>query len=195
MLSAEDLSYYSFKAITTFGTSSDFKHFLPRICELIASGPYPKNIEIVLSRKLWTADFANWPEPERSAVEQFLLALWDDTLRRWPALNQADTVLHSLASIRTSLTTPLDTWSALMRTERNARLHLANWLCYGPGWSDPPVFWNDFPGAWNEILDWLGSSPTSAAVDVAFVEWSKTPEGEHWGYRRDEYRATCPRVS
>lgn len=36
-LSSSDLSRYSFKAMTTWGDKNDFRHFLPRIFELVVS--------------------------------------------------------------------------------------------------------------------------------------------------------------
>ena len=38
-LDGDDLSRYAFKAMTTWGDTDDFKHYLPRIFELLATTP------------------------------------------------------------------------------------------------------------------------------------------------------------
>ena len=35
-LTADDLNHFAFNAMTTWGTVKDFKHFLPRLLELLA---------------------------------------------------------------------------------------------------------------------------------------------------------------
>ncbi len=77
-LTAEDLSRYAFKALTTWGTENDFKHFLPRLLEL-AADPYDLSGEIdveVLFGKLSYAKWRNWPLEEQQAVGLYFSALW-----------------------------------------------------------------------------------------------------------------------
>jgi len=63
------LSRYFMAAMTTWGTVSDFKHFLPRICSLIyRSG----SSDVWLLRdKLAYAGFLEWPDAEKQAVVDF----------------------------------------------------------------------------------------------------------------------------
>jgi len=76
-LTAEDLSRYAFKALTTWGTKNDFKHFLPRLFELV---PEPEGItwELdieVLFGKLRYGKWETWPEGEQKAIRRYLVSL------------------------------------------------------------------------------------------------------------------------
>ncbi len=104
-LSWADLKVYSAKALTTFGTERDFKHFLPRLLELSATQPgeAPFGLEMTLG-KLVYAKWDLWPERERAVVKQYADALgmaladptnaagWDD----W----EREEVAAGLAAIR-----------------------------------------------------------------------------------------------
>ena len=85
VLSGDDLSRYAQKAITTLGSEVDLKHFLPRLLELAAleGNIGSTNLEIAMG-KLVLAEFPRWPEVEKTAVEQFLRALWRQTIGRFP---------------------------------------------------------------------------------------------------------------
>lgn len=180
-LTADELSYYSFKAITTFGKVRDYKHFLPRLCELIATESYPHNTEIVLAGKLEYANFINWPDNERAAVEQYLYALWDDLLHHWPYHTQVDDVLCNIALILGSPAGALDSWSALLPTQRSARLHLADWLSGGPGSENqPPPFWAEAGDGWAQVVAWQKSPAVASVMESALVEWADTDEGAKW---------------
>ncbi len=180
-LSADDLSSYAFKAMTTIGTVKEWKHFLPRICELIAAGPFPKNIEIVLAGKLEYAEIGSWPAGERDAVERYLRALWSDLLHNWPHHEQPDSVLCCFARGAGSLAEAIGTWSALLPNEKNARLHLAAWLKWGPANEDtPPPFWEEAEQAWAMVVAWLRSPAVEAVRESALAEWAETAEGAEW---------------
>lgn len=75
-LSGEDLSRYAFKAMTTWGTEDNFKHFLPRIFDLLASGGLQTD-EFVVLGKLEYAGWKNWTETEQQAIRALLLAWWE----------------------------------------------------------------------------------------------------------------------
>jgi len=77
-LTAEDLSRYAFKALTTWGTKNDFKHFLPRLLELVTEKDGIANeIDLaVLFGKLEYAHWNTWPARERAAVRRYLTVLW-----------------------------------------------------------------------------------------------------------------------
>jgi hypothetical protein len=76
-LNEEDLSKYAFKAMTTWGDLADFKHFLPRIFELLTTTNFPVDNQIVLG-KLEYGNWHEWPEAEIASIRQFLLAWWSD---------------------------------------------------------------------------------------------------------------------
>jgi hypothetical protein len=72
----EDLSFYAGKALTTFGDEEDFKHFLPRMFELMSEGKAVCVFgEEILIGKLECANWLEWNTVEQSAVEEFLIEL------------------------------------------------------------------------------------------------------------------------
>src|SRR5215471_10710000 len=68
-LTAEDLHSYAFAAMTTMGDVDDFRHFLPRILELLKDDGFLASVdrEVVLS-KLRYGHWGTWVEEEQSAV-------------------------------------------------------------------------------------------------------------------------------
>jgi|GEM_PF-2443498 len=75
-LSEDDLSLYAGKAITTWGSATDYKHFLPRILELTAELKQPYEIDIAFG-KMEMADWKNWSSEEHSLLNEYLIALWE----------------------------------------------------------------------------------------------------------------------
>ncbi|MBB4807711.1 hypothetical protein HNP38_003027 [Chryseobacterium defluvii] len=82
-LDGEDLSRYSFKAMTTWGSVDDFRHFLPRIFELLATGNLVVS-EFVILGKLEYGDWQSWPDNERAAIIGFLYGWWKNSLESKP---------------------------------------------------------------------------------------------------------------
>ncbi len=78
-MESEDISHYSFKAMTTWGDVEDFKHFLPRLLELSATTGLAYGYEVVLG-KLEYAKWNEWEETEKDAIRAFLLAWWTESL-------------------------------------------------------------------------------------------------------------------
>lgn len=80
------LDHYTFKAMTTWGDVDDFRHFLPRILELLGtSGGFSNDAPDVLS-KLTYGNWRSWPAREQHAIEAFIVA-WGRVLlshRRGP---------------------------------------------------------------------------------------------------------------
>lgn len=74
-LEDEDLSYYAFKAMTTFGDLEDFKHYLPRIFELTAKGKLMVDTFVILG-KLEYGKWTSWKEDEIEIINKFLTAWW-----------------------------------------------------------------------------------------------------------------------
>lgn len=74
-LEDDDISYYAFKAMTTFGDLEDFKHYLPRIFELAAKRELIVDTFVILG-KLEFGEWWNWDEKERKSINNFLLAWW-----------------------------------------------------------------------------------------------------------------------
>jgi hypothetical protein len=78
-LNQDDLSRFTGKAITTWGSVNDYKHFLPRIFELTAELKTPYEIWIAFD-KLTLAEWNNWTENEHKVIQEFMIALWESIL-------------------------------------------------------------------------------------------------------------------
>jgi hypothetical protein len=77
-LSAGELSLYYMKAMTTWGEVDDFKHFLPRFFELMATNE--SSLEVfILFDKLEYGNWSTWGLSEREAIKSFLVACWVDS--------------------------------------------------------------------------------------------------------------------
>ncbi|WP_019947144.1 hypothetical protein [Hymenobacter aerophilus] len=78
-LTEEDLRIFYFKALTTWGNLSDFRHFLPRILELLTtfSGDWE---EWVALNKLNYGHWQTWSEAVQKAMRRYLRALWHEVL-------------------------------------------------------------------------------------------------------------------
>jgi hypothetical protein len=81
-LTEEQLSLFSLKAMTTWGTEQDFKHFLPRLLELAYIDPLEMNWLEALFGKLKLAGWEDWSARERQAIESYLSHWWTATLAR-----------------------------------------------------------------------------------------------------------------
>lgn len=72
-----ELGFYAFKALSTFGTVADFKHFLPRIAELLTQGEPLGAADVgVIATKLARAGCTTWPDDERDALRGWSALLW-----------------------------------------------------------------------------------------------------------------------
>ena len=75
-LMPEDLSRYAAKALTTWGGEDDYRHFLPRMFEIVSFEGFSwPHAEVVLGR-LNDARWHAWPLDEQEAVTAYLGALW-----------------------------------------------------------------------------------------------------------------------
>lgn len=76
-LEGDDLSRYAFKAMTTWGDTDDFKHYLPRIFELLSTTDFIVDTFVVLG-KLDYGKWTTWATEEQKVIKDFLLAWWTD---------------------------------------------------------------------------------------------------------------------
>lgn len=78
-LNDDDLGYFMRKAITTFGNQNDYKHFLPRILELLDSNDNLID-DFLTFEKLKYSNWKSWTNEEIKAIENYFIALWIDVL-------------------------------------------------------------------------------------------------------------------
>lgn len=93
-LDGYDLERFTWKAMSTWGDEDDFKHFLPRILELLSDAQERRDLPFlfVIFGKL---DYCKeWTEQEREAVTNYLLALWRWILAGHPG-HEEDSLIAS----------------------------------------------------------------------------------------------------
>src|SRR5215813_5654250 len=101
-LDAEDLKQYAFDALYTWGNEHDFKHFLPRLLELLVTMKDP-GLDLVdpeaLFRKLPYASWRSWAQSERSSLSAFMRAMWQAALNTEPEGLEWDGVSQWLCAL------------------------------------------------------------------------------------------------
>ena len=86
-IEAETLRRYMRKAMVEWGDEHDFKHFLPRFLELLASRDSSLKIKFLL-KKLKRAHWQDWPEDEKAAIRHYWIMVWQFILEceeGWPS--------------------------------------------------------------------------------------------------------------
>ncbi|PID88036.1 MAG: hypothetical protein CSB06_02095 [Bacteroidia bacterium] len=102
-LEDEDLSYYAFKAMTTFGDLNDFKHFLPRIFELTARRILTVDTFVILG-KLNYGEWKTWSKDEIESINTFLKTWWKNDINKGDFFDveimiEVNKLLHDLPSM------------------------------------------------------------------------------------------------
>lgn len=193
-LTSQDLSVYSWKAMTTWGSVEDFKHFLPRLLELMT--PWEENgiggfDPMMIGHKLSYAQWTKWPEREQSAVHDFYLALWsleimNTSLSRGRSLQLLSTIAHAEAS----LTEFIEQWESDMDDpvlSFNATMQLAN--SFGdhcsPGLDCFKVL-NDLYERLEvqneQVANWIYSDNMLQRMEDAYFCWADEPNAERFSH-------------
>jgi len=107
-LEPRDVQAYARHALTTWGDDREFRHYLPRLFELLTVDSHWADIELLIGKL--HPEWTSWPGEERSAVLRFFDALWDWALESYPATISAREVLRGLAAVGVELTPFLDRW-------------------------------------------------------------------------------------
>jgi hypothetical protein len=198
-LSWRELAKFGWKTMTTWGSVDDFRHFLPRILELVAieldpalappDGPagalyhWPDDFEPLFA-KLGYGKWLTWPSDERDAIRAYLLALWRRLLASYPASSlSAETMLRCLYVIGEDPTPYLDSWQA--DTRLAALRHLAL-LVSDTDWMIGPAY----TGA---VQRWLWEPRTRATLeDAFFAQADRPPIAEEFSRAVDHLALASP---
>jgi hypothetical protein len=124
-LDEDNLSRFTGKAITSWGDTNDYKHFLPRIFELTAELKTPYEIWIAFDR-LSLAEWQNWDEQEQNVIKEYMIALWENILNdnSEKAELEFQDYFSAIAHFYSNFTVILEIWST---SESKAGIkHLAN---------------------------------------------------------------------
>lgn len=158
-----DLANYSFSAMTTQGSADDFRYFLPRLLERIATEPYKYSPEILFG-KLRYATWETWPEPQRNAVKNYLRRLWLNALitfpieEKLPAFPEIESVLSSIAQTGEMLSPYLQLWDESRPSAADE--HLIQFVTfYGEDFAEGQTlsfaFWKAAQPQAKELRNWI----------------------------------------
>jgi hypothetical protein len=177
-LTADDLDRFLSKALTTWGDSEDFRHFLPRLLEL-ATGAAAGDIEPerVLG-KLLDAEWWEWPQQERDAVESVLWLRWNLGLLLPPREFDAGEWLCGVRHAGIELSRYIDAWRS--NTAPASFDHLAMFLTNNPhvltegqlGHLPNDSFWEQDVAL--AMRDWLDDAMSNAEFQTRLADWYQT---------------------
>ncbi|HEU0175746.1 MAG TPA: hypothetical protein VFV58_15900 [Blastocatellia bacterium] len=187
-----DLEYYASIAMLTWGSPEDWKHFLPRIFEILAfeEGSWSPSTEVIIHR-LDDADWRQWPQPEREAVEEYLTALWLNTLNHFPCflhsdwhhncIGEIDVCLCCIGQAVTDLSPFLDLWS--LAESAPALRHLAAFVVENAHQLEKKgklsnAFWKERPAQMKQVVNWLLTQNRVEALEQAFFKFADDPYAE-----------------
>lgn len=176
-LTYDQLESYSWKAMSTWGNTRHFRHFLPRLFELTVEHRDDFLDLAVVFGKLAYAQWHSWPQREQTAVNQFFAAYWRHQLAS-PIVGAfedgVDTVLCALSNACATVQPYLDTWlqtktPAAQRQLAALILNNDSSLLKKGRLSNP--FWDTTATPHQEVVHWLRSQAvlnylTSANADV-----------------------------
>jgi hypothetical protein len=197
-LTDDDLSIYHWKAMTTWGSVEDFKHFVPRLLELIvpraerAESYAPRGLEpFMVATKLRYGQWSTWPKRERIAVQDYFMALWSLLLvtptLRFDHLLHGTSILEWLSLVahaESSIVRYLLAWEKDLDdevTQYGATVHLAKSIdCGGTVAIDCDSVLHDYfeklEQQNEECATWLFSDEVFQLMENAYFRWQDKPE-------------------
>lgn len=173
-LNAKDLSRYSFKALSTWGTVEQFKHLLPRLFELVITDEYRECLEILFGKPRF-GGLSTWPGDEQAALNVYCGALWRHALARYPigealaSFPSIDECLCSIAQIIDDLSPFLEAWDsdrgqAATRHLVDFAVENASYLRENRRLSNN--FWDERRTQMQQVVDWFLARDFSLVFDV-----------------------------
>lgn len=181
-IEAETLREYAFSALYTWGTEDDFKHFLPRILELLVTLDDPgldfMDPEVLFPKLPYTSWWL-WPKEERDAISQFMRAMWHAALNTEPEDLDFDGVaqwLCALAGCEDDLSPYLQMW--LEDPSSMAHRNLAKVMRQlGVPYATrlPWAYWDKRRAQWEQFVEWMRSSAVLKKMETAVERWTDEP--------------------
>lgn len=190
-LAGDDLSAFAFSSLYTWGTLKDFKHFLPRMLELCATGELRTDPQTIYGKFVHEGP---WPAEERAALERFTLALLVEALYTTPIwrprpLDVIEAAGLAGMDLRELLDRAFGTSGGPLdaqRASRLAELVLERGTAMSSG--EPGWIWWKAEGA--DALDrWLVSGRAYDALMSAFCRDPDHPSAGDWAAACDVLEA------
>lgn len=183
-LSSRDLQQYAMDAIYTWGSGDDFKHFLPRLFELlIAKGDGLVHAAAVFAKLSYesccSTHWRTWPEDEQNAVSNYFQAAWEAVLNSDPSdlpFDGAYGWIEAIAQVEHDLSKYLARWLTVdsPNATRNLALTILNEGV--PNTSSPTGgYWADHRQQWEQLNDWLRRHEVRQKLVNGFERWTDAP--------------------
>jgi hypothetical protein len=179
-LGCDELVQYSFDALTTWGWTDAFRHFLPRIFELIAADGDGWTVPEIVFGKLGYGHWETWPSDEREAIMVFFEALWSNVLDHFPNALSAEDCLCWIALAADDMARYLSRWR-IAQSLPHAK-HFAAFIANNPdwsprhGWSLNDTYWRERPVAARQVVEWLRDPARKTEMDQAFFQFARDGE-------------------
>ena len=170
-------------AVYTWGTGDDFKHFIPRLFELLAqtSGQRnfvdPSSVFGRLTYESWcSSSWRTWPADEQLVLTDYFEAVWDAALNSNPedlAFGGAYGWIQAIAQAEHDLSPYLDLW--LRAPSSNAHRHLALMIAQNslPNAKSPGGgYRGGHKQQWGQLNEWLRLSEVHQKLTSAVERWS-----------------------
>ena len=183
-LSCHDLRDYAMDAIYTWGTGNDFKHFIPRLFELLTQASTHDFVDAAsvfgkLPYESWcSSSWRTWPENEQSAISNYFQAVWDavldSDLEDLP-YDGAHGWIQAIAQAEHDLAKYLNCWlyAASVNAHRNLALMVTQQRLPRTKYSGG--YWSEHREQWTQLNDWLRRPEVRQKLADAFEKWADSP--------------------
>lgn len=173
-LTGAELSYFGFKAMTTFGDVEDFKHFLPRLFEIVVEKDFDYD-EIILFKKLDYGKWRTWEKTEQDAIENFFTELMRFALNSETENTYLiETCFVGIANAAEDLTPYLNLWFENLNESKIKNL---SYFITENDCGLTNAFLQDRFSQKRQIKDWLLSAPTIEILENLFFA-GKSPNSK-----------------
>jgi hypothetical protein len=177
-LSAKDLQMYTRDAILVWGSEADFKHFLPRIFELMTTVRDPM-LDFTeppwVFAKLRLGHWENWAITEQEAVRHYFATAWHSFLRSDPDNNgftDSDDWICGIGQAEDDLRPYFALWEAEKSIE--AVRHLCSLIldhAFVQVDARAQNFWADRKTQWAQVRQWLSGDAVRQILNDASSDW------------------------
>lgn len=176
-----ELEYYGFKAVHSWGSVQDFKHFLPRIMQLFVLEAPCRYDRPIVSGKLQHAKWTEWPEDEKSAVVDFFNAWWQWRLALDPDNRlEISELVMILGAVFDDLLPLLTYWNSQIPESLAAARQLASFVEQN-SWSGDPYdlgcVWGSNESHARTIVTWLYDPSKAEFLAAAYDDDSRSAYG------------------
>ncbi len=175
-----ELGRYAFKAMTTWGSLDDFRHFLPRLFELVAIDGGGGWIDPeTLFGKLAYGGWQTWPQDERRAIVGFLHALWRNVLGQFPHPFTIDSCLCAIGQAEDDLQGYLEAWD--IAASASAACHFATFVEQNVGrisnrrpkpWKLRNPWWDRRAQPAGQVMNWVLAPARMTDLERAFFSFA-----------------------